>query len=78
MLSTIVVLLSLTAIDPVMRWAPRLSAGAFPQHDPVVAIPILFAVAAAALALVSVLVKSWAHGVSMRAYFADATPPTNP
>ena len=78
MLSTVVVLLSLTAIEPVMHWAARLSFRTFPQHDPVVAMPILLAVAITVLVIVSVLVKSWANGVSARTFFADTTPPRNP
>ena len=78
LLSTVVVLLSLTAIDPVMRRAASLSAETFPQHDPVVAIPIVLSVAIAALVVASAFVKSRANGVPVRTYFADTTPPRKP
>lgn len=77
MLSTVVVLLSLTAIEPVMRGAANLSAAAFPQHDPVVAIPIVLALAVTVLVILSAFVKSRANGVSVRAYFDGTTRPGN-
>ena len=78
MLSSVVVLLSLTAIEPVIRWAAVLSFETFPQHDPVVALPILLSVAITVLVIVSAFVKSWANGVPVRTYFADTTPPRHP
>lgn len=78
MLSLVVVLLGVTGVDPVMRSAASLSAATFPRHDPVVAIPILLALALTVLVIASALVKSWANGVSAWTYFADATRPGNP
>ena len=78
MLGTVVVILGMTGIHPVMRRAASLSAATFPEHDPVVAIPILLAVASSVLATGSVVVKSWANGVPMRTYFTDPKPPGNP
>jgi len=75
MLSTVVVLVSLTAIEPVMRGAANLSAAAFPQHDPVVAIPIALALAVTVLVIVSAFVKSRVNGVPVRSYFDGTIPP---
>jgi hypothetical protein len=77
MLSTVVVLVSLTAIEPVMHGAANLSAAAFPQHDPVVAIPIVLALAVAVLLVVSAFVKSRANGVPVGSYFADKAAPSD-
>jgi hypothetical protein len=77
MLSTVVVLVSLTAIEPVMRGVANLSAAAFPQHDPVVAIPIGLTLAVAVLVIVSAFVKSRANGVPVRSYFADTAAPSD-
>lgn len=71
LLSAVVGLLSLTAIDPLMRRAASLSAAMFPRHDPVVMLPILFALAVTVLVIVSALVKSWVNGVPVRSYFED-------
>ena len=78
MLSLVVVLLSLTGVDPLMRRAASLSAATFPRLAPVVAIPLLLALALPLLVILSALVKSWANGVSPRIYFTGATPPGTP